>query len=107
VAPCPREAKIGLKLTAQGRAESLLETDTVEKASFRRRMEFFKTAGASHERRREGPRRLKAIFVFVIVLQGLSAAEITNDRPSGNFRRLAIFDFFNSIDPKETLTFDI
>jgi hypothetical protein len=38
-----------------------------------------------------------AIIVFVIVLQRLSAAEITKDRPSRDFRRLSIFDFFNSI----------
>jgi len=73
--------------------------DTVKKVSSHRRMEFFRTAGASHERRREWTTSIhaKAIIVFVIVLQRLSAAEITKDRPSRDFRRLSIFDFFNSI----------
>ena len=62
-------------------------------------MAFFRTAGASYERRREWTTSIhaKAIIVFVIVLQRLSAAEITKDRPSRDFRRLSIFDFFNSI----------
>ena len=65
-------------------------------------MKFFRTSGASHTRRREGPHQFtqNRSWTFVTVLQRLSAAETTKNRPSRDFRGLSIFDFFNTIEPK-------
>jgi hypothetical protein len=113
---CPRvgqSAEPGTATDQQRRLQSApdaslrqrpLLADTVEKVSSGRRMEFFRTAGASHERRCEGPRRFtqKRSSTFVTVLQRLSAAETAKDRPSRDFRSLSNFDFFNSIGAKRT-----
>ena len=57
--------------------ERPLLADTVEKSLFWRRTNFFSAAGASRERRREGPHRSpqKRSLTFVLVLQRLAAAE--------------------------------
>jgi hypothetical protein len=54
--------------------------------------------------RREGPHRLtqKRPLTLVSALQRLAAAEFAYIRRSRNFRRLSIFDFFNSISQKQT-----
>src|SRR6267143_1577605 len=97
--------------------ERRLLTDTVEKVFSHRRMKFFRTSGASHTRRREGPHQFtqNRSWTFVTVLQRLSAAETTkkptfarfsrpldfrlfqHNRPNADIRRLVHFDLSQAL----------
>ena len=79
-------------------------TDAVEKVFYGYQTKFSKAADALRARRPEDPHRLirKRPPAFVLAPEYLAAAAVPKNRLSRDFRCLSIFDFFDSIDPKET-----
>jgi hypothetical protein len=67
---------------------------------------FSKAPDAFRAQRREGPHRVseKRPRTFVSALQSIGASEYSKNRHLRDFWRRSIFDFFDSIDPLQTLT---
>jgi hypothetical protein len=98
----------GHQMVASGCRKSTkrpFRVDTVEKVFWGWRTKFSRAADTFRVQRCEGPRPFseKRPRTAVLALLRASTASVSKSQHLRDFWRRTIFDFFNSIDPQQTL----